>query len=170
MKEEFLNLFLRRRSIRTYRDKDVSDDILEEIVRIGMNAPSAGNQQPWEFIIIKDRTSLSRITEVHPYSKMLLNAPAGILVCGKQDCKHPDYWVQDCSAATQNILLAIHALGLGGVWLGVYPLEDRVEGIRRLFEVPRNIIPFSLISLGFPSIEPKFMDRFNKDKIHLEKW
>ncbi|MDD3625989.1 MAG: nitroreductase family protein [bacterium] len=170
MKDEYLNLFLKRRSVREYKSEDIEKEVLENIIRVGMNAPSAGNQQPWEFIIITKREILNEIPEIHPYSQMLKQAPAAILVCGNPECKYPDYWVQDCAAATENILLAIHAEGLGGVWLGVYPLEERVKGLQKLLNIPENIVPFSLLSVGVPKQESEFIDRFEKKRIHYERW
>ncbi len=171
MKEELENLFLTRRSIRKYEDKQIELKALEELIRIGMSAPSAGNQQPWEFIIIDDREKLDKIPDIHPYSEMIKDAPAAILICGTpQTCKYKDYWVQDCSAATQNILLAINALGLGGVWLGIYPLEERITGMRNLLDIPESITPFALISLGYPNEELKYIDRFDSKRIHKNNW
>ncbi len=171
MKEEFKNLFLTRRSIRQYKDEKVELKALEELIRIGMSAPSAGNQQPWEFIIIDEREKLDKIPDIHPYSQMIKGAPAAILICGApHSCKYKDYWVQDCSAATQNILLAINALGLGGVWLGIYPLEERITGMRKLLDIPESITPFALISLGYPNQELKYIDRFDSKRIHKNNW
>ena len=107
---------LTRRSIRRYTNQDVSEEMVEKLLRAGMAAPSAGNQQPWHFLVIRDRDTLVKITEVHPHSKMLLTAPLAILVAGDEKLQiHPGYWLEDCSAATENILLAAHALGLGAV-------------------------------------------------------
>ena len=166
-----MDAIYKRRSVRKYTSKPVPEKNIIEFIRAGMNAPSAGNQQPWHFVIIDDREILKEITVIHPYSKMLHQASAAILVCGDLDLeKHEGYWVQDCSAATENILLEIADQGFGGVWLGVHPRKDRVEGIRKLLRIPPRIVPFSLISLGYPaeSKEPKI--KFKKDRIKHNYW
>lgn len=118
----------------------------------GMNAPSAGNEQPWHFIVVDDREILDTIPSFHPHSRMLFEAPVAIVVCADtSNVKYPEYWPQDCAAATQNMLLAITDLDLGGVWLGVYPRADRVKRLRDLFKMPEHIIPFSIIALGYPA-------------------
>ncbi len=160
-----------RRSIRKYQQKPVTDELLEQLVRAGMAAPTAGNQQEWEFIIIDDRVTLDAITEVHPYSSMLKQASAAIIVCADIDKEiHEGYWVQDCAAATQNILLLACHLGLGTCWLGVYPRQPRVEGIKRILGLPKNIMPLSAISIGYPAEKKPPSDRFDINKIHKNKW
>jgi len=160
-----------RRSIRKYTDKDVSDEDIRTILKAAMYAPSAGNQQPWHFIVIRDRAILDKVPEVHPYSKMIQNAPVAILVCGDTSAeKYPGYWVQDCSAATENLLLAAHGLGLGAVWLGVYPRGERVEGISSLFGLPEKILPLALIPIGHPDESKPDPNRYNEGRIHHDKW
>jgi len=160
-----------RRSIRKYTDKPVPDETVEKILRAAMMAPSAGNQQPWHFIVVRDREILNEIPLVHPYSKMLAKAQVAIVVCGDMDLqKHEGYWIQDCSAATENLLLAAHALGLGAVWLGVYPREDRVKGISGLMGLPENIKPLSLVSIGYPGEEKPHPDRYDPSRIHHDRW
>jgi nitroreductase len=122
-------------------------------------------------MIIDDRSLFEQIMEVHPYSKMLKQAQAAILVLGDTKLQHADgYWVVDCGAATQNILLAAHDQGLGAVWLGLHPREQRKEGIRNIFSLPNHIVPFSLISLGYPAEEIKTPDRFKPERIHYNQW
>ena len=136
-----------------------------------MSAPSAGNEQPWHFVVIKEREILNEIPNLHPHSGMLRGAPAAILVCGDEELqKYQGYWVQDCSAATQNLLVAVQAKGLGGVWLGVYPIEERVTGIRKLLGIPGNVIPFSLISIGHPAEQKPPADRYDASRIHHDRW
>jgi len=140
-----------------------------------MNAPSAGNEQPWEFLVITNRNKLKRVPEFHPYSKMLSEAALAILVIAdparaKYEGELRKLWIQDCSAATQNILLSAHSLGLGAVWLGVYPDPSRVDGMRELFNIPEEMIPFSIISIGYP-IEPKpAANRYDETRVHREIW
>jgi nitroreductase len=160
-----------RRSIRKYSKLPISDDFIEKLLRAAMAAPSAGNQQPWEFIIIKDKNILTDITKVHPYSQMLKEASVAIVVCADLDKeKHGGSWVIDCSAATENILIEAQYLGLGAVWLGVYPREDRIKGVKELINLPVNIVPLSIVSLGYPAEKKGPSDRYDKLRIHINKW
>jgi nitroreductase len=160
-----------RRSIRKFEDKPIPDDLIKEILAAGMTAPSAGNEQPWHFLVITDRGVLDRIPDIHPYAAMTREAQVGILVCGDVSLeKYEGYWVQDCSAAVENMLVAIRALGLGAVWTGVYPTEDRVRNFRELFELPDNIMPFAFIPIGYPAQESRRMNRFREDRVHRNKW
>jgi len=168
---ELLDAIHTRRSIRKYLDKPVPAEMLETIVRAGMAAPSAGNQQPWHFIVITDLAKREAIPAFHPYSKMVVQAPAAILVCGDPAGKKwPAFWDQDCSAATQNMLLAARELGLGSVWVGIHPEKDRIEGCRRLFGIPEHIIPFALIPIGWTDAKFEALDRFRPELIHREMW
>ncbi len=166
-----IEAILSRRSIRKYRDDPIPDLVVNETLRAAMSAPSAGNEQPWHFVVIRNRETLDRIPDVHPHAQMLKEAPVAILICGDPGLeKHKGFWVQDCSAATENLLIAARSKGLGAVWLGIYPREDRVEGLRRMLDTPKSVIPFSLVPLGHPAEEKPKEDRFNIDRIHLERW
>ena len=165
-----MEAILTRRSIRRYTEKPVSDEVLKELLEAAMCAPSAGNQQPWCFIVINDRKLLDEIPKLHPYARMLKEAPVAILVCCDSDLQLGDYGVQDCSAATQNILLAAQAKGLGAVWLGVYPLGQRVTAIQKLLNLPENITPISLISIGYPAEQKPPPDRYRADRVHYNRW
>ena len=166
-----MNAILNRKSIRKYKDTKVSDEIVEELLRAGMQAPSAGNEQPWEFIVLRNKEVMAKITEVHPYSRMLLNTDVAIVVCGDESKEiFKGFWVQDCSAATENILLAAEEKGLGAVWLGVYPVEDRVEGIKKILNLPDSVIPLSIIPIGYPDEQREAADRFNETRIHHDRW
>ncbi len=161
-----------RRSIRKYTAEPVSDQTVRELFEAAMSAPSAGNQQPWHFIVISDRTLLDRIPSFHPHSLMCREAPIAILVCGDPSLeKHVGYWIQDCSAATENLLVAIHAKGLAGVWVGVYPREERVTAFRELLNIPDHVVPFALIPVGHPAEQkPPRPDRYNEGRIHKNTW
>lgn len=136
-----------------------------------MAAPSAGNEQPWEFIVLRDKDIMKKITEVHPYSKMLLNADVAIVVCGDESKEvFKGFWVQDCSAATENILLEAEDKGLGAVWLGVYPIKDRIDGIKKVLDIPNSVVPLSIIPVGYKDEEKKAEDRFKKERIHHDRW
>lgn len=160
-----------RRSVRNYLGKPLPPELIEELLRAAMSAPSAGNQQPWQFLVINDRRILDSIIGVNPNARMCKEAQAAILVCGDiAKEKYPGFWVQDCSAATQNILLAAHELGLGAVWTGIHPIPERVDGFRQLFKLPDDIIPLCLVPLGFPTKETTSVDRFQMERVHHNTW
>ncbi len=166
-----MDIFFKRRSIRAYTSESVSDENIDFILKAGMSAPSAGNEQPWHFVVIRDRTILDAIPAIHPHSEMLHQAPVAILTCGDLSLeKHVGYWVQDCSAATENMLLAVTSRGLGSVWLGVYPRQDRVEGLRKLLTIPEHVIPFALIPIGCPGENKPVKTNFDLTKIHYNTW
>jgi len=160
-----------RRSIRKYTKQQVPDELVKLLLEAGIYAPSARNLQPWHFVVVQKRTTLDELSEVHPYGKMLKDATLAILLCGDKTIDNMDsYLIQNCSAATQNILLAAHSNGLGAVWLGVHPREERMSGIIKYFNLPEHILPISLISIGYPNETIEKPQRFNSDKVHFEKW
>jgi len=166
-----MEAILTRRSVRNYIKKDISNQIIDEILEAAMNAPSAGNERPWHFIIINDPKILEKVPTFHNHAQMLKDASVAILVCGDINLeKHKGMWVQDCAAATQNILLSIRANKLGAVWLGIYPREQRINGMRQLLSIPDNVMPFSLISIGHPAVEQKRVNRFDSSRIHHNQW
>ena len=161
-----------RRSVRTYTDRDITPDEEERLLRAGMQAPSAGNEQPWHFIVIRSRDTMQKINESQPYAKMLEKAPLCIAVCGDRRAQRfPfDVWVQDCSAAIQNMLLEAEHLCLGGVWMGVYPVPERVSNISALLGLPEDVLPLGLLAFGQPAGHPEPVDRFLPDRVHKETW
>lgn len=167
-----LNVILTRRSVRKFTAQPVSDESIESILRAAMSAPSATNEQPWQFLVINQRGLLDKILTVHPYAAMCAEAAAAIIPCVDFTSeKYKDFWPQDMSAATQNILLAARALGLGAVWVGVYPNNERILGIQQLFNLPEQVTPFSIIPIGYsnvPQVEAK--ERFKKERIHYNEW
>jgi nitroreductase len=166
-----LEAILSRRSVRKYEKQAISAEELTDLVRYAMYAPSAVNKQPWHFIIIDDRNVLNEIMKFHPHASMLSQAAAAILVCGDEEMAHtPAYWPVDCSAATQNLLLAAHGKGFGAVWLGIYPREERIEAMKKLMQLPAHIHPFSLISIGYTTEAPRIANRFKPERIHTNKW
>jgi nitroreductase len=164
-------MILGRRSIRRYEDRPVPEEAVQRLLEAAMAAPSAGNQQSWQFVVISDRDLLSRVPSVHPYSAMVPTAPVAVLVCGDLHLDtHTGYWVQDCSAATQNLLLAAHALGLGAVWLGCYPREERVAGLRSLLGLPEHIVPLALVPIGYPAETKPSGSRYDPERVHRNGW
>lgn len=166
-----MDAILGRRSIRKYTDRPVTDDSLEGLLRAAMAAPSARNQQPWHFVVIRDRGVLERIATEIDTAAMAGRAPVAIAVCADLSLeKSPGYWVQDCAAATENILIAANSAGLGAVWCGIHPRESRVASIRSILSLPENVMPLSLIVVGYPAERPAPADRFQADRVHPERW
>jgi len=166
---------LQRRSVRSFTDQKILDDEMNQILRAGMAAPTAVNSQPWEFIVVTEQSLLDRLAEDLPYAKMSKNAAAVIVVCGnieksltKQN--NDPYWSLDCSAATENILLASQALGLGGVWTAVYPDEGRMKSVSKILNLPEHIKPFNVIPLGHPAKDGKTIDKYKEERIHFNAW
>lgn len=177
MKEDHMNPKLQfvfsRRSIRKYKDMDVPEEMITDILQAAMAAPSAVAKDPWNFIVVRSRAILTQLSELLPNAPMLKQAPAAIIVCGdivKAHDHQESYMLQDCSAAIENILLAANALGLGTCWLGVHPRRERIEGIKIMFDLPENIIPVSGIALGFPADTPSPRTRYNPGLVHMETW
>jgi nitroreductase len=157
-----LETILTRRSIRRYTHRLVNDDLLHKLIQAAVSAPSAGNQQPWQFIIIRNKTTFEKILQFHSHAQMLLEAQAAILICGDlTQEKHKGFWMIDCAAATQNLLLSSHAYGLGCCWIGIFPRENRVKGMSDLM---------GLLSIGYPAEKKEASDRYDPDLVHYEKW
>ncbi len=166
-----MDIIDRRRSIRAYTNEPVGMNDLDGIIRAGMKAPSARNQQPWHFIIITDRATLDRIPSIHPHSSMIRQAPAAILVCADHSLEQSEgYWVQDCAAAMENMLLETVSRGLGAVWLGVYPRDERVQGLKKLLNIPEHVTPFSLMPVGHPGEAKPTKDDYRPERIHMNGW
>lgn len=168
---ETYEAIITRRSIRKFNSTPIEKGILEKLLKAGMYAPSARNMQSWHFILITDRETLDKIPDAHPHAGMCREASAVIAVCGDLNIEPGiEYNAINCSAATQNILLAAHELGIGSVWLGVYPRADRVEGVTKLLGLPSNIVPVSMIALGYPNEVKETPNRFIRERIHYNKW
>lgn len=160
-----------RRSIRKFTIESISDEHVETILKAAMFAPSARNTQPWYFIVTKERKRLDELAKLHPYAKMLNSATLAILVCGSLQIEPSEnYLFQNCSAATQNILLAAHELGLGAVWLGIQPRKDRINKMIDFFHLPDYIIPISLIGIGHPNEIKEAPDRFKQERILYKRF
>jgi len=160
-----------RRSVRKYEDRAVPKPLIEQLLAAAMNAPSARNAQAWQFVVIDDRKTLAAYAEMNPNAQMASHAPLGIVVCGDLSLeKSPGYWVVDCAAAVENMLLAAHALGLGAVWTGVYPREERMEALRRLLQLPHGVVAHSLVVVGYPAEQPSPQNHFLPDRVHRNVW
>lgn len=163
-----------RKSVRHYTDQEVTKEQLEVLVKAGMAAPSARNLQPWAFVVVQDREKLDALADSLPYAKMLFDAQAAIVVCGDMEKAATDadsaYWVQDCAAASQNVLLAAEATGLGAVWTAAYPYKERISPVRNVLGLPDNIIPLNVIPIGYPTGEDKPKDKWKPEKMHWNQW
>ena len=147
-----------RTSIRAYQDRPVGADTVELLLRAAMSAPSARNRQPWAFIVVDDKALLRQLADSLPYAQSAAAAPMAVVVCGvlteSQGATNAGWWVQDAAAASENLLLAAHAVGLGAVWTGVYSYEDRVRAVRNVLGLPRHVVPLNVIPIGYPAENP----------------
>jgi nitroreductase len=160
-----------RRSVRKYTNADITGLELESLLRAAMAAPSAGNQQPWRFVVVRDKEVLGQLAEATPYSSPMGRAPVGLIVLGDTTAeKHPGYWVQDCSAAVENLLIAAHCTGLGGVWIGVHPQPEREAAVAAIVKAPEGLRPLCMVALGRPESPGPVVDRYDADKIRLNHW
>ena len=168
-----LSAIFARRSVRAYQEKKIPEKIVKDILEAATAAPSAVAKDPWEFITIQNKNTLRKITEALPNGKMLANAPLGIIVCGDIQRAHGNelsFLLQDCSAAIQNILLASSILGLGACWLGIHPRQERIDFIKKIFNLPNHIIPISAIAIGYPAEKKEPRTRYNENYVHKEIW
>lgn len=169
--DDVLTFIQARRSIRKYKAEAVSDEQIETLLRAAMAAPSAGNEQAWAFVVIRERANLDAAMQAHPYASMLRTASLAILVCGDLSRNsHDGMWVQDCSAATENLLLAAANMGLGTCWCGVHPRPDRERAFRDLCKLPEDIAPFALIAVGVPDEHKGPADYHDPARVHNEQW
>ncbi len=166
--QERLSIIYSRRSVRSYTSEPVDQDDIHELMEAAMAAPSANNSKPLHFLLIEDRATLKALSAVHPYGKMLEKAPLGIAVCG--DPSISNWWVQDCSAATENLLIAAAGLGLGAVWLGVHGRSEREEEIRDMLHVPKKLGILCLVAAGHPVNTSEARTQFDDSRIHRSGW
>lgn len=169
-----LETIMTRTSVRKYADRSVEKEKIEAMLRAGMAAPTAVNKQPWHFVVINDKAKLNELAAANPRAKMLQAAPLAIVVCGDMtkalQGKGQEYWIQDCSAATENILLAAHAQGLGAVWTGVYPMDNRIQPLSKTLKLPETVIPLCTIVIGYPAEQPKPKDKWKPENVSYNEY
>lgn len=164
-----LDFIFARRSVRKFEERPVEKEKLVQLLEAGMAAPSANNGQPWEFVVVTDGEMLKKVRQVAPHGKY--NCAAAILVCGNvnlspKPASSESYWIQDCTAAVENILIAAPALNLGTVWIGTYPREDRMKGLQDLLKIPKNVTPLALLYVGYPAEHPAPRTQYKEERVH----
>ena len=168
-----MEVILTRRSVRKYKDQPIEKEKIDILLKAAMQAPSAGNQQPWEFIVVQERENLIKLSGMSPYSKLVKDAPLALVLLGNEErMKFSDNWQQDMGAATENILLQAVELKLGAVWLGAAPNEDRENYLKEKLDLPEHIRPFCIIAIGYPADGQgnKFIDRYDEKRVHYERY
>ncbi len=169
-----ISAIMNRKSVRSFTGEAVPGEKLDTILKAAMAAPSAMDKRPWEFIVVTDREILKKLADSLPYAKMAANAGAAIVVAGdtkrRLGSDDTQFWIMDCSAASENILLAVEALGLGAVWTAVYPDRGRLDAVAKILGIPPHVIPLNLIPIGIPKGEHKPKDKFDASRIHMNRW
>jgi nitroreductase len=165
-----MQAILTRRSIRKYTSEAVSDEIVTELLKAAMSAPTAAGEV-WDFVVVRDRGILGGVSKFHPHAEMLKSAGVAIVVCGSPTIERlPGRWVLDCAAATENMLIAANSLGLGAVWVGIYPVEERIRGMRTLLGIPDHVVPLSIVSVGYAGEKKAPPSRFREERVHRDHW
>ena len=167
-----MNSIFTRRSVRKFADRAVEPEVIDRMLRAAMQAPSATNQQPWEFIVIDDRTTIDKLADFSPYAKMLPGAPLAVVILEKQGMRAQLFTEQDLGAAAQNMMLQLVEDGLGSVWMGVGRGSEREAFVTEMFALPENVKPFGVFAIGYPTDENanKFVDRYEEDRVHWNKY
>ena len=169
--EAYMNI-LRRVSVRRYAERPVDDEQVSALLHAAMSAPSGVNRQPWEFMVVDDPSTLKRLADALPYAKMAADASVAIVICGNKgrflEGVDGVLWEQDLSAASENLLLAAHAIGLGGVWTCLYPHEDRMASVKAIIDLPDSFVPFNLIPVGYPLADHAPMDKWHPERVHCK--
>lgn len=165
-----LHNILQRKSVRAYTDRAVSHEQLDTLIRAAMAAPTGRDMRPWHFIVLEGRHQLSPLAEQLPYAKMLAEAQAAVVVCGDMSVTDKEgnpsrNWIFDCSAATENLLLQAESMGLGAVWTGVYPYDERLEAVKQALHLPDHLIPLNVIPIGYPKGDPQPKDKYDPAKV-----
>ena len=163
-----------RTSVRAFQERPVGADTVELLLRAAMAAPSARDRRPWAFVVVDDKTLLRQLADSLPYAQSAAAAPMAVVVCGvlseSRGATNAGWWVQDAAAASENLLLAAHAVGLGAVWTGVYSYEDRVRAVRSILGLPRHVVPLNVIPVGYPAENPAPKQKWDPSKVHRNGW
>ena len=160
-----------RRSIRRYTAEGVSEEVVEKLLKAAMVAPSAADERPWHFVVITEKDVLTALSQGMEHCEMLEEATLAVLICGDESLeKIKGFWVQDCSACAENILLAAHGAGIGAVWVAVYPLPERIDLVRRVLKIPEQVTPFAVIAAGHPAEHLPPEDRYDPSRVHYQRW
>lgn len=167
--EDMLDVLYDRRSIREYTEQPVTDDQVVAMLKAAMAAPSAQNLQPWHFVVVRKRKLLDKLAQVHKYAYMLEKAPMAIVICGDQEVSER-HWVEDTCAATENVLLAATALGLGGVWISLYPKKKHQKVVRELLDIPDHVGVLCIVAVGRPAEEKKARSQYDPERVHQDEW
>ena len=180
MTNETIDMIMTRASVRRFTEQPVSDSDVEVLLHAAMAAPSAMDYDPWHFVVVHDNAIKQELKSKLPFAKMITDSCTAIVVCGDSSLydrvsqrdgeDNTLYWVEDCSAASQNLLLAAHALGLGAVWTGVFPLKSRITLLQRLLQLPERIVPLNLILVGHPAAPANPKDKWDANKVHYNKY
>lgn len=171
---DFYAGILTRTSVRKYTSAQVTPEQVDSLLKAAMSAPTAVNKQPWQFVVVNDRAMLDSIAAEFPNIHMAASAPLAVVVCGDMhlalEGEGQSYWIQDCSAATENMLLAAHSMGLGAVWCGIYPIADRVSKLSAMLSLPDYITPLCVVPVGYPEGDTHPKDKYLPEKIHYNKF
>ena len=158
-----------RTSIRQFEERAVEQEKIDRLLKAAFAAPSAGNQQPWEFYIVTNKDKLKALAKASTYATPAENAPAALVICFRKELKFPEYADIDCAIATENVLLELETLGLGGVMLGISPHEDRMEAVRKALELPEDLAAFTIVPFGYPKKKQPQKDRYDESRVHYVK-
>ena len=167
-----MDTLLTEMKIGSYSNQAVCPEFVRKLLLAAMAASSAGDQRPWHFVVVRDQATRKQMADfLQPFAHMLPQAPVAILVCGDPTLqKHAGFWVQDCAAAMQNILIESRAQCLGAVWLRIYPVEGRVQNLRKLLDLPPHVVPFAITPVGYPVDKSEPKCRYDESRVHFDRW
>lgn len=169
---ETLEAITTRRSVRSFRPDPIAAEVEQSLLTAAMAGPSTGNQQPWQFVVLRDRARLDDLAGSHAaYKHALSQAPLAVVVCADMGLsKYGDHWIIDCAIATQNLLLAAHAWGLGAVWMGCVFMDDRMGAVRGSLGLPEHVVPFAVVPIGLRNAPIAPVDRYQPERVHTDGW
>jgi nitroreductase len=167
--EDALDLMYSRQRVREFTDAPVSEEQVEAMLKAAMAAPSVQDRRPWHFVVVRNRNTLDKLARVHKYAYMLAQAQLAIVVCGDQKVSEK-YWVEDGCVATQNLLLAAKALGLGGVWISIYPKKKHQNAVREMLDIPDRMGVLCILAMGIPAKRDQIRTKYDSERVHHEEW